>query len=137
MRAALLALAAPCLAACAGEYSATPEELARYDFVAAVKVNPSAPVAGRVVSLNLELLSRSNTLVVVDVVLRAVRADGSVLHEQVWREVTFHPEEAWNLSQGFLSRTDEGGAFEIVVEARESASGRVLWTGEAERYAFR
>ncbi|MBE2250680.1 MAG: hypothetical protein IAE78_14175 [Myxococcus sp.] len=137
MRAMLLSLSVLLSTACAGEYSSTAEELARYDFIAEVKVNPTAPVAGRMVNVNLELLSRSNQLVVVDVVLRAVRADGSVLHEQVWREVTFHPEEVWNLTQGFLARTDERGAFEIVVEARESTSGRTLWSGPGVASTFR
>jgi len=136
MRALLLTIVV-LLSACAGDYSATPDELARYDFFAEVKVNPTAPVAGRMVNLNLELSSRSNQLVVVDVVLRAVRADGSVMHEQVWGGVTFHPQEVWNLTQGFLARTDERGAFDVVIEARESASGKVLWSGPGPTYAFR
>lgn len=137
VRVLLLTIVVLLSAACAGEYSATPEELARYEFFAEVQVNPTAPVAGRMVNLNLELSSRSNQLVVVDVILRAVRADGSVMHEQVWRQVTFHPEEVWNLTQGFLSRTDERGAFDVVIETRESVSGKVLWTGPGPTYAFR
>ena len=137
VRVLLLTIVVLLSAACAGEYSATPEELARYEFFAEVQVNPTAPVAGRMVNLNLELSSRSNQLVVVDVIVRAVRADGSVMHEQVWRQVTFHPEEVWNLTQGFLSRTDERGAFDVVIETRESASGKVLWTGPGPTYAFR
>ena len=55
----------------------------------------------------------------------------------MWRQVTFHPEEVWNLTQGFLSRTDERGAFAVVIETRESASGKVLWTGPGPTTAFR
>lgn len=137
MRSTLVTLAALTSLGCMGEVSGTPEELAKYEFVAEVKVNPTTPVPGRMVNLNLELLSRSNTLVVVDVVLRAVRTDGTVLHEQVWREVTFHPEEVWNLTQGFVSRNDEKGAFAILVEARESATDKLLWTGDGPSLSFR
>lgn len=137
MRPVLLSLACLLSLGCLGEVSSTPEELARYEFIAEVSVNPTVPVPGRSVNLNLELLSRSNTLVVVDVVVRAIRQDGTVLHEQVWREVTFHPEEVWNLTQGFIARTDEKGSFAITIETREAATGKVLWTGEGPSHAFR
>jgi hypothetical protein len=137
MRTLLVMLGALLSVGCMGEVSSTPEELAKYDFIAEVKVNPTTPVAGRTVSLNLELLSRSNTLVVVDVVLRAIRQDGTVLHEQVWREVKFHPEEVWNLTQGFVSRNDEKGAFAITIEARESGTDKLLWTGDGPSLSFR
>ena len=137
MRVLLLSIVVLLSAACAGEYSATPEELARYEFFAEVKVNPTAPVAGRMVNVNLELSSRSNQLVVVDVILRAVRADGSVMNEQVWPRVTFHPEEVWNLTQGFISRNDEKGAFTVVVETRAAGTDKVLWFGGGPSLTFR
>lgn len=137
MRTLLVMLGALLSVGCMGEASSTPEELAKYDFIAEVKVNPTTPVAGRTVNLNLELLSRSNTLVVVDVILRAVREDGTMLHEQVWREVKFHPEEVWNLTQGFVSRNDEKGAFGITIEARESGTDKLLWTGAGPSLSFR
>jgi hypothetical protein len=137
MRPLVLTIAVVLLAACAGEFTSTPEELARYDFFAEVKLNPTEPVAGRMVNLNLELSSRSNQVAVVDVTLRAVRADGSVMYQRVWSDVTFHPEEVWNLTQGFLSRTDESGVFDIIIETRESASGKVLWTGAGFTSTFR
>lgn len=122
---------------CMGAYSATQEELAVYQFVADVKVNPTAPVAGRNMSLSVELVSRSNTLVVVDVVLRAIRPDGTQMHEQVWRDVKFRPEEVWNLTQGFVPRNDEKGTFSIVVEARESGTDKLLWTAAGPSPTFR
>lgn len=122
---------------CMGAYTATPDELAVYEFVADVKVNPTAPVAGRNMSLSVELVSRSNTLVVVDVVLRTIRPDGTQMHEQVWREVKFHPEEVWNLTQGFVTRNDEKGTMSIVVEARESGSDKLLWTTPGPNLTFR
>jgi hypothetical protein len=122
---------------CVGEYSSTPEELARYEWVAQVQVNPTAPVAGRSLSFNLELTSRSNTTVVVDIVLRAHRADGTLLHEQVWSGITFHPEEVWNLTQGFLTSTSERGQAVVTVELLDAETQRSLWTGEGPTLTFR
>jgi hypothetical protein len=137
MRAFLLALGCVLTMGCLGEASATPEELKRYDFIAEVKVNPTTPVAGRMVNLNVELVSHSSDLVVVDVVLRAIRTDGTQLHEQIWRDVTFHPEEVWNLTQGFISRNDEKGAFTVVIETRAAGTDKVLWFGGGPSLTFR
>lgn len=122
------------LSGCLGAPSV--DEPARYDFSVDVRVNPSTPVAGKHLSFNLELSSHSTVPVQVDVLLRALRADGSVLHEQAWNGLRFRPEETWNLSQGFLTRTGERGAFTVVVEARD-ASGEVLWRENAASGAFR
>jgi hypothetical protein len=122
---------------CVGEYSSTPEELARYEWVAEVKVNPTLPVAGRPLSFNLELTSRSNTLVVVDIALRAHRADGTLLHEQVWRGVKFHPEEVWNLTQGFITSTNEKGEAVVSLEVLETETQRSLWSGPGPSFTFR
>ncbi|MCU0700879.1 MAG: hypothetical protein MUC96_30600 [Myxococcaceae bacterium] len=125
------------LTGCVGEYSSTPEELARYEWVAQVKVNPTAPVAGRQVSFNLELTSHSNTMVVVDIVLRAHRADGSLLHEQVWSGVTFRPQEVWNLTQGFITSTSERGNATVSVEVLEGSTQRSLWSAPGPTLTFR
>lgn len=137
MRAFTLALGCLLTMGCLGEASATPEELKRYEFIADVKVNPETPVAGRMVNLNVELVSHSSDLVTVDVVLRAIRTDGTQLHEQIWRDVTFHPEEVWNLTQGFISRNDEKGAFTVVVETRQAGTEKVLWFGGGPSLTFR
>lgn len=137
MRAFSLLIISLATSACLGAYSATPEELARYDFVADVRVNPTAPQPGRNVSLSVELVSRSNAMVVVDVILKAVRPDGSVMHTQVWPNMTFHPEEVWNLTQGFIPRNDEKGSFVIVVETRESGTDKLLWQGDGPSLTFR
>lgn len=137
MRAFSLMIVAAATSACLGAYSATPEELARYEFVAAVRVNPTAPQPGRNVSLSVELVSRSNALVTVDVVLKAVRPDGSIMHTQVWREVKFHPEEVWNLTQGFVPRNDEKGTFAIELETLESGTDKLLWQGDGPSLTFR
>jgi hypothetical protein len=125
------------VSACVGETSSTPEELARYDWVAQVKVNPTAPIAGRSLSFNLELTSRSNTTVVVDIALRARRTDGSLMHEQVWSGVKFHPEEVWNLTQGFLTSTSERGEAAVTVELLDAETQRSLWTGDGPTLTFR
>lgn len=137
MRAFVLAMACLLSMGCVGEASATAEELKRYDFIADVKVNPQTPVAGRMVNLNVELVSHSSDLVVVDVVLRAIRTDGTQLHEQIWRDVTFHPEEVWSLTQGFISRNDEKGGFTVVVETRAAGTDKVLWFGGGPSLTFR
>jgi hypothetical protein len=123
--------------ACVGETSSTPEELARYDWVAQVKANPTAPIAGRSLSFNLELTSRSNTTVVVDIALRARRTDGSLMHEQVWSGVKFRPEEVWNLTQGFITSTSERGETAVTVELLDAETQRSLWTGEGPTLTFR
>jgi hypothetical protein len=125
------------LGGCLGEAAATPEELARYEFVADVKVNPSTPIAGRQVSFNLELTSRSNQAVVVDVILRAVRANKTTIHEQIWRDVSFRPEEVWNLTQGFVSNTNEKGEASVVIETREAGTEKTLWMGSGPSITFK
>lgn len=137
MRAFTLGLGCLLTLGCLGEASATPEELKRYEFIADVKVNPEVPVPGRLLNLNVELVSHSSDLVVVDVVLRAIRTDGTQLHEQIWRDVTFHPEEVWSLTQGFISRNDEKGAFTVVVETRAAGTEKVLWFGGGPSLTFR
>lgn len=129
------ALWAVLLTGCLGAPMA--DEPARYDFSADVRVNPSTPVAGRHLTFNLELSSHSTVPVQVDVFLRAVRADGSLLHEQEWTGLHFRPEETWNLSQGFLTGTRERGPFTVVVEARDASRGEVLWREDAASGVFR
>lgn len=115
------------LAGCMGEASALPEELAIYTFGAAVKVNPTTPVAGRTMMLNVEITSHSNVYVTTDVVMRVLRADGSLVVERVFEKVSFNPEEIWNLTQSVLPGSDDLGALHVEVVVRKHETGEELW----------
>lgn len=115
------------LTGCMGEASALPEELAVYDFSVKVQVNPTQPIAGRTLFVNLDIISRSNTYVSTDIVLHIVRADGSLVTERVFDEIAFDPEEIWNLTQGHIPGSDDTGALHIEVIVRKHDTGKELW----------
>ncbi len=123
----LLIIASLGLSACVGQVGSLPADLVSYEWAATVQVTPDAPVAGRHVSLNVELTSHSNVTVVTDVVFRMVRDDGRVVHEEKWSQVKFHPEEVWNLTQGFVPATDDNGHLRVEVVVYEHETGAELW----------
>ena len=127
----LLAVALPLLTGCMGQVGELSGGEAQYDFKALVAVLPDKPVAGRRVHVSLDLSSHSNVLLTADVVVRVVRPDASVIYEEVWSAVKFHPEEVWSLTQGFLPGTDESGELSIEVLVLHHETGQLLWKDPA------
>ncbi|MEW5738852.1 MAG: hypothetical protein AB1938_07985 [Myxococcota bacterium] len=115
---------------CMGVASEFPEELAIYDFTATV-----APAAGNqaggAVQVSLEVTSRSNIAVLVDVVLKVSKQNGDPVAERHFTKVLFHPEEIWVLVERFLPGASDRGALncEVIVYAHES--GEELWRSPA------
>ncbi len=112
------------LAGCGGgEVGALPADLVTYKFDAKVAVNPTAPLANRRVSFNLEVTSSSNKAVKTDIVLKVVSKEGETMYQSVWNEVLFHEGEVWNLTQGFLPDSDAARkpwAVKIIVKNLET-----------------
>ena len=96
-------------------------------FASQITLTPDAPTAGRHVSVSLSLTSHCETSLDTDVDIRVIHASGRVLFEQTWSALLFHPEEVWDLTQGFLPATDDRGQATIWVTLTDHASGKVLW----------
>lgn len=129
MRTLTLLFVLAALGGCVGEVSELRTDEVAYDFVASVQVNPERPTLGRAVHLQIELTSHSNQVVVTDVWVRVVRDGTRLVYEESFRGVTFHPEEVWSLSQGYLPATDDGGApLDIEILVRDHETGELLWS---------
>ena len=129
MRFALLAAVLIAVTGCQGEVTELDSDRVTWNFAASVQVNPSQPVAGRNVSLNIELTSHSKTEVLADVWVRVIRGGTKLVYEESFRGVKLVPEEIWNLSQGFLPATDDGGApLDIEILVRDHETGEILWS---------
>jgi len=115
------------LTACGGEIGNTQAELERFSWAASIDVTPDQPVTGSHMSFQVRLISHSNAEVVTDLVLSLVLADGRVLHEEHWDGVLFHPEEVWDLTQGFVPGSSDGGKAHFEVVVRRHDDGTELW----------
>lgn len=123
----LVAVTVVALSGCLGTASELPEDGAHYDFDTTISVLTAQPQAGRQLSFNLEISSHSDTLVTVDILLRVLNPDDKIIHTETWSAVVFHPEEIWNLTQGFITASDDRGPLRIEVLVLDHETGEELW----------
>jgi hypothetical protein len=125
------------LAGCLGQVDGVDAQGTSFAWLSRITVTPDAPTAGRHVSMDLHLTSKCTDPVHTDVALRVVHSSGRVLYVQTWVDVFFHPEEVWDLSQGFLPASDDRGTATIWVTVVNHDSGAVLWQDSSSSVTLR
>jgi len=124
----LLAALVMTTSGCLGTASDLPDEQVRYDFGTTVSVLTTSPSPGRRLNFNLEITSHSDVMVTVDILIRVYNPDGKIIHTDPWNEVVFHPEEIWNLTQGFVTATDDVGPLRLEILVLDHTTGEELWS---------
>lgn len=121
----LLVLASVLLTGCTAAVGDLPQDVLA--FGATALMQPELPRPGQAVSVQLEVTSASNVVVLTNVEMLVEDGEGRQVGYREWKGVQFHPEEVWNLTDDFLPPTDTFAAdWRVQLTLTDAASGATL-----------